>query len=109
MHVLHASPSVCQQLKAGAILSRRYTPFSCSFPVFVLSQVLAKKEGVWIGDCVTFMQNPNNPSADVVLGAMEHRLSSMVVDVMYSRAPRRPLLAIYLATSTTCSPAVLQV
>ncbi|KAG2427307.1 hypothetical protein HXX76_012502 [Chlamydomonas incerta] len=52
----------------------------------LLGEALSHRAGVWIGDCVSFMQNPANPNADVFLAATTGHTTAMLLAVMWERS-----------------------
>ncbi|KXZ43220.1 hypothetical protein GPECTOR_97g758 [Gonium pectorale] len=52
----------------------------------LLAEAIANRAGVWIGDCVAFMQNPGNPNADVFLAATAHHTTALMLGVMWDRS-----------------------
>ncbi|GLI64469.1 hypothetical protein VaNZ11_007742 [Volvox africanus] len=56
----------------------------------LLAEAIANRAGVWIGDCVAFMQNPANPNADVFLAATAHHTTAMLLAVMWERSEGGP-------------------
>ncbi|KAG2484691.1 hypothetical protein HYH03_016520 [Edaphochlamys debaryana] len=51
----------------------------------LLAEALSNRAGVWIGDCLAFMQNPSSPSTDVFLAATAHHTTAMILEVMWER------------------------